>query len=83
MPESTEELVGLLELEEIETGLYRGRQPRTRLQRVFGGQVAGQALAAGIETVGADRHVHSLHAYFLRPGDIAVPIVYDVENTRD
>ncbi|MGH3096308.1 MAG: acyl-CoA thioesterase, partial [Streptosporangiales bacterium] len=42
-----------------------------------------QALAAGIETVGADRHVHSLHAYFLRPGDIAVPIVYDVENTRD
>lgn len=83
MPESTEELVGLLELEEIEKGLYRGRQPRTRLQRVFGGQVAGQALAACIETVEAERHVHSLHAYFLRPGDIAVPIVYDVENTRD
>lgn len=83
MPRSVEELVGLLDLEEIETGLYRGRQPQTDLQRVFGGQVAGQALAAGTRTVDSDRHVHSLHCYFLRPGDTRVPIVYDVERIRD
>lgn len=68
MPQSVEELVGLLELEEIEPGLYRGRQPQTELQRVFGGQVAGQALAACTNTVPAGRYVHSLHSYFLRPG---------------
>ncbi|MQA01584.1 MAG: acyl-CoA thioesterase II [Streptosporangiales bacterium] len=83
MPRSVEELVGLLDLEEIEEGLYRGMQPETDLQRVFGGQVAGQALAAGIRTVADDRHVHSLHCYFLRPGDTQVPIVYDVERIRD
>lgn len=83
MPQSVEELVALLELEEIEKGLYRGRQPRTELQRVFGGQVAGQALAACTKTVPEERHVHSLHSYFLRPGDPTVPIVYDVEHIRD
>lgn len=83
MPESVEELVDLLELEEIEPGLYRGRQPRTELQRVFGGQVAGQALAACTSTVPGDRYVHSLHGYFLRPGDPHVPIIYDVETIRD
>lgn len=83
MPQSVEELVALLELEEIEQGLYRGRQPRTELQRVFGGQVAGQALAACTKTVPEERHVHSLHSYFLRPGDPTVPIVYDVEHIRD
>ena len=69
MPQSIDELVALLDLETLEEGLYRGRQPETSLQRVFGGQVAGQALAATIRTVEAGRIVHSLHAYFLRPGD--------------
>jgi acyl-CoA thioesterase II len=83
VPQSIDELVALLDLETIEDGLYRGKQPHTALQRVFGGQVAGQALVAATRTVPAERAVHSLHAYFLRPGDTAVPIVYDVEQTRD
>jgi acyl-CoA thioesterase II len=83
VPQSIDELVSLLDLETIEDGLYRGRQPETALQRVFGGQVAGQALVAAVRTVEPDREVHSLHAYFLRPGDTSVPIVYDVERTRD
>ena len=83
MPQSIDELVALLDLETLEDGLYRGKQPETSLQRVFGGQVAGQALAATIRTVEAGRIVHSLHAYFLRPGDVSVPILYAVENTRD
>ena len=83
VPQSVDELVALLDLEEIESNLFRGRQPATSLQRVFGGQVAGQALVAAVRTVERDRTVHSLHAYFLRPGDIATPIVYDVERTRD
>jgi acyl-CoA thioesterase-2 len=83
MPQSTEELVALLDLETIEDGLYRSRQPDTALQRVFGGQVASQALVAAARSVHPDRLVHSLHAYFLRPGDTAVPILYDVESTRD
>ena len=83
MPQSTEELLALLDLETLEVDLYRGRQPDTALQRVFGGQVASQALVAAARTVERDRTVHSLHAYFLRPGDTAVPIVYDVDRTRD
>jgi acyl-CoA thioesterase-2 len=83
MPRSVEELVDLLQLEAIEVGLYRGRQPRTVLQRVFGGQVLGQALAAASRTVPDERGAHSLHAYFLRPGDPAVPIIYDVEHLRE
>ena len=86
MPQSLDELLDLLDLEAIEDNLFRGRQPDTHFQRVFGGQVAGQALAAAGRTFGAQRDqrvVHSLHAYFLRPGDTAVPLVYDVERTRD
>ena len=83
MPQSIDQLVALLDLEEIEAGLFRGRQPDTSLQRVFGGQVAGQALVAGVRTVERDREIHSLHAYFLRAGDTSVPILYDVERTRD
>lgn len=83
MPRSTDELLGLFDLEDIEDGLYRGRQPATSMQRVFGGQVLGQALFAAGRTVGAERQVHSLHAYFLLPGDTSVPIVYDVEPLRD
>ena len=77
-------LVALLDLEKLEENLFRGHSPagQTRL-RVFGGQVASQALVAAARTVPADRRVHSLHAYFLRPGDTRVPIIFEVERTRD
>jgi len=83
LPSSSAELQELLDLEPIDLNLFRGTQPSTRLQRVFGGQVAAQALVAGARTVDPGRRVHSLHSYFLRPGDTAVPIVYDVERIRD
>ncbi|MDP9395774.1 MAG: acyl-CoA thioesterase II [Actinomycetota bacterium] len=83
MPQSIDELVSLLDLETLDVDLYRGRQPDTAFQRVFGGQVAGQALVAASRTTGDDVTVHSLHAYFLRPGDTNVPIVYDVARVRD
>lgn len=77
-------LVQLLDLEMIEVNLFRGRSPDENRQRVFGGQVAGQALVAASRTVDeSDRHVHSLHAYFLRPGDPTAPIVYEVDRIRD
>ena len=76
-------LAALLDLEHIDDTLFRGQQPDTDRQRVFGGQVAAQALVAGTRTVDPDFVVHSLHSYFLRPGDTAVPIVYDVERIRD
>jgi acyl-CoA thioesterase II len=77
-------VVSLLDLEQIEVDIFRGRSPDgERRQRVFGGQVAGQALVAAGRTVPADRPVHSLHAYFIRPGDPAVPLVYIVERVRD
>jgi len=76
-------LVKLLDLERIEENIFRGVSPSVSLQRVFGGQVAGQALVAATRTVGTDRHVHSLHSYFIRPGDPSVPIVYLVERIRD
>ncbi|WP_110205445.1 acyl-CoA thioesterase [Nocardioides daejeonensis] len=82
MPRSTAELVELLDLEDIDGNLFRGRQPDTHLQRVFGGQVAAQALIAAARTT-PGLHVHSMHSYFLRPGDTSVPIVYDVEKLRD
>lgn len=83
MPRSLTELVELLDLEDIDDNLFRARQPDTRMQRVFGGQVAAQALVAAGRTVETSRVVNSLHAYFLRPGDTRVPIIYDVERTRD
>lgn len=76
-------LVALLDLEPIEQDIFRGRSPNVALQRVFGGQVAGQALVAATRTVEADRAVHSLHSYFIRAGDPTVPIVYMVERIRD
>ncbi|MDP9434667.1 MAG: acyl-CoA thioesterase II [Actinomycetota bacterium] len=78
-----DEVLGLLDLERIELDLFRGRQPRVSGQRVFGGQVAAQALVAAARTVPEDRPVHSLHAYFLRPGDPSLPIVYEVDRIRD
>jgi acyl-CoA thioesterase-2 len=83
MPESLEDLVELLDLEKIDVDLFRGRQPQTSMQRVFGGQVLGQALAAASATVEPERIVHSLHGYFLRAGDTSVPIIYRPEPTRD
>lgn len=83
MPESVSALVDLLDLEEIEVGLFRGRQPETALQRVFGGQVLAQALVASTRTVVEDRQLHSMHAYFIRPGRTDLPILFEVENLRD
>lgn len=83
MGEALDELVDLLDLEKIEENIFRGRQPDEDRQRVFGGQVAGQALVAATRTVEPERHVHSLHAYFLRPGDPSIPILYDVDRIRD
>ena len=83
MSDSLDQLLDLLNLEQIEVNIFRGRSPEDRMQRVFGGQVAGQALVAAGRTVPADRPVHSLHAYFIRPGDPSVPIVYTVDRVRD
>jgi acyl-CoA thioesterase II len=84
MTKALDSVVSLLDLEQIEQDIFRGRSPEgERRQRVFGGQVAGQALVAAGRTVPADRPVHSLHAYFIRPGDTAVPLVYTVERLRD
>jgi acyl-CoA thioesterase-2 len=79
-----EELLDLLDLEEIERNHYRGRSPDDSWQRVYGGQVLGQALVAASRTVeDPSRHAHSLHAYFLRPGDPSVPLLYVVDRIRD
>ncbi len=83
VPDPTERLVDLLDLERIEENIFRGLSPDERMQRVFGGQVAGQALVAAGRTTDGQRPVHSLHAYFLRPGRPGVPIVYQVERVRD
>jgi acyl-CoA thioesterase-2 len=75
-------LIDLLDLEPIEVNLFRGRSPQDGWQRVFGGQVLGQAMVAAARTV-VGRPAHSFHAYFLRPGDPKVPILYDVDRIRD
>jgi acyl-CoA thioesterase-2 len=82
MQTAVDRLVEILDLEELEVNVFRGRSPKEKRQRVFGGQVAGQALVAAGRTV--ERGVcHSLHAYFLRPGDVSVPILYLVNRVRD
>ena len=84
MSKALDELVtDVLDLEDIERDIFRGRSPQESLLRVFGGQVAAQAMVAAGRTVGDDRAVHSLHGYFLRPGDPHRPIVYEVDRTRD
>ncbi|HEX2419134.1 MAG TPA: acyl-CoA thioesterase II [Micromonosporaceae bacterium] len=80
---AVDELLRMLNLEEIDANLYRGLSPQVGPMRVYGGQVAGQALVAAGRTVEAERAVHSLHGYFVRPGDREHPIVYSVENVRD
>ena len=76
-------LVNLLDLEPIEVNIFRGTSPPAERQRIFGGQVAGQALVAASRTVEPESRVNSLHAYFLRPGDTRIPILYEVERIRD
>jgi acyl-CoA thioesterase II len=83
VPRTAAELVDLLELEQLDTDLFRGPQPETVRQRSFGGQVLAQALGAAYRTVAAERLAHSLNAYFLRPGSPSGPILYVVEPTRD
>ncbi len=83
MGRALDDLIDILELEQLELDLFRGVSPDENRQRVFGGQVAGQALVAAGRTVDSNRHVHSLHAYFLRPGDPQIPIVYEVDRIRD
>jgi acyl-CoA thioesterase-2 len=78
-----QQLIRTLDLEQLEHNLYRGTSPDIGWQRVFGGQVIGQALVAAQRTVDEERIVHSLHAYFMRPGDPTIPIIYDVERIRD
>lgn len=82
MGESVDDLVRLLDIEQIEVNLFRGYNPEVYWQRVFGGQVIGQALVAAYRTV-EERVCHSLHAYFIRPGDPKVPILYEVDRARD
>lgn len=83
MGTALDELLALLDIERLEVNLFRGLSPDEETQRVFGGQVAGQALVAAGRTVDDERRVHSLHAYFLRPGDPTTPIVYEVDRIRD
>ncbi|MGA8020825.1 MAG: acyl-CoA thioesterase domain-containing protein, partial [Desulfobacterales bacterium] len=78
-----EELLTLLKLEKIEENIFRGQSQDLGFGSVFGGQVLGQALSAASQTVPANRRAHSLHAYFLRMGDAAKPIVYQVDCIRD
>ncbi len=83
MSQVLDELLALLKLEVIEQGIYRGQSQDLGFHALFGGQVMGQALSAAKETVEEDRLVHSLHSYFLRPGDASKPVVYEVEKIRD
>ncbi|MFE9807926.1 acyl-CoA thioesterase [Streptomyces sp. NPDC005227] len=83
MSEALQSLLDLLDLERIEEDIFRGRSRSAVVPRVFGGQVAAQALVAAGRTVPGDRHAHSLHAYFLRAGDPGAPIVYTVDRIRD
>lgn len=76
-------LMRVLDLEPLEHNLFRGNSPDAGWQRVFGGQVIGQALMAACKTVDHDRQPHSLHGYFMRPGDPAIPIIYEVDRIRD
>lgn len=83
MSQALDNLLALLALEPLDTGLFRGHSIDLGFGAVFGGQVMGQALSAAKYTLAEDRPIHSFHSYFLRPGDVNKPIIYDVENLRD
>ncbi len=76
-------MLGLLDLEGIDTDLFRSRAAGVPGHRLFGGQVTGQALVAAERTAGGGARAHSLHAYFLRPGDTGKPVVYQVDRLQD
>lgn len=83
MTSAVADLLKILDLEFLDMNLFRGNSPQAGWQRVYGGQVIGQALVAAVRTVDPSRSPHSLHAYFLLPGDPKVPIIYDVDRMRD
>jgi acyl-CoA thioesterase-2 len=83
MSQAMQDLLGILDLEALEHNLFRGRSLKTSWKRVYGGQVIAQALIAAQRTVEPTRFVHSLHCYFILPGDPTIPIVYEVERLRD
>ncbi|WP_434058474.1 acyl-CoA thioesterase II [Coralliovum pocilloporae] len=83
MSVAIDNLISILDLEPLEHNLFRGRSPQVGWQRVFGGQVIGQALVAASRTVEDGKSAHSLHGYFMRPGDPEVPIIYEVDRIRD
>jgi acyl-CoA thioesterase-2 len=83
MQKALDELLFLLDLEDLEVNIFRARSPQDGSQRVFGGQVLGQALVAAGRTVEVEAPAHSFHAYFLRPGDPNTPILYQVDRTKD
>ena len=80
---AVDQLLEVLDLKKIDAATFQGESPQVGAQRVFGGQVAGQALVAAGRTVDPERRVHSLHGYFVRPGDPTVPIEFTVETIRD
>jgi len=83
MTQVLDDLVALLSLEPIEENLFRGRSQDLGFRQLFGGQVLGQCVSAASQTVAPERQVHSLHGYFLRPGDASLPLIYQVERVRD
>src|SRR3954447_1265610 len=83
MGKGLERLLETLDLERLEVNLFRGSSLKVGWQRVFGGQVVGQALMAAQRTVEPERGIHSLHGYFIRPGDPEAPIIYEVARDRD
>jgi acyl-CoA thioesterase-2 len=83
MSQVLDDLVELLTLEAIEENMFRGRSQDLGFRQLFGGQVLGQSLSAASQTVEQERHVHSMHGYFLRPGDAGLPVVYLVDRVRD
>jgi acyl-CoA thioesterase-2 len=83
MSQLLDDLVALLSLEQIEENMFRGVSQDLGFRQLYGGQVLGQCVSAASQTVEAERHVHSLHGYFLRPGDATLPVVYLVDRVRD
>src|SRR3989344_8154247 len=83
MSQLLDDLVALLSLEQIEENMFRGVSQDLGFRQLYGGQVLGQCVSAASQTVDAERHVHSLHGYFLRPGDASLPVVYLVDRVRD
>ena len=80
---AVDQLLEMLDLQRLGPSVFQGTSPRVARQRMFGGQVAAQALVAAGRTADPDRTVHSLHGYFVRPGDPSVPLEFQVENIRD